>query len=357
MLSLRNKNGYIWIAEQLRTELGCGIPSAGKPLMPIRSLAGRFGVSPETVRRALKCLEQEGLIISVPSHGFRAQAKGNDPQQGQPIAVVLTGYKEHTPWQQAILSNLQDAASERGWPLLALGGEARPVFEIAKQLQSSRASGLILSTSDAALLSAVKKMGLATVMVDSWESRMELDAIVQDSFQGALRAAEYLIEKGHRRIAWLGPISNSIQSRERFGGAVTALYAAGLAGEPEFFRDTPHAQVAEAARALLTRVDRPTAILALWENVARTLLQVAAELNLRPGKDFEVVTWMVEDLYQAASGLSLDSGLMPPTMVWSMADVARAAINRLAERRQNAALPPVLIKIPVRLRLPNHAGS
>ena len=198
-------------------------------------------------------------------------------------------------------------------------------------------------------------LGLATVMVDSWEARMELDAIVQDSFQGALLAAEYLIEKGHRHIAWLGPISQSIQSLERFGGAAAALHAAGLAGEPDFFRDTLAPDVKEAARALLTRADRPTAILALWVNIAQAVLQVAAELNLQPGKDIEVVSWMADDLYQAASGMGAGSGSMPPTMVWSMKDVARAALSRLAERRLNLTLPPVLIKIPVRLKLPDNA--
>ena len=38
-------------------------------------------------------------------------------------------------------------------------------------------------------------------------------------------------------------------------------------------------------------------------------------------------------------------------MVWSIAELARLTIARLAERRANPALDPALIKVPVRRRL------
>ena len=45
---------------------------------------------------------------------------------------------------------------------------------------------------------------------------------------GGYLAARHLIDRGCRRVAWLGAIHDTCISRERFAGALAALQAAGL---------------------------------------------------------------------------------------------------------------------------------
>jgi len=189
------------------------------------------------------------------------------------------------------------------------------------------------------------------VMMDAWDPEMRLDAVVQDSFQGALLATQYLLGRGHRRIAWLGPASQSVQSRERYGGFCAGLVGTDAELRPEFMRDTPWAEVPAAARALLASPDRPTAVLGLWYGAIDELSRAAKELGLKAGGDVELVGWSGEEAYDNAYRVLFGGAQVPPTMVWSMAELARMTVARLAERRSNPGLKPALIKVPVRLRI------
>jgi len=351
----QSDRGYVWLAGELRAAIAAGTIPAGDSLPPTRQLGAEHGVSPETARRAVKELEAEGLVTSEPRHGCRVQARANDPDRGLPVAFVVSEAEEMGLWDafhRLLFAGLQKAAGDRGWSLLAVGVGGRSGRQVMEQLRDCRACGMVLDSMNADLLEAVGKMGLPAVMMDAWEPEMRLDAVVQDSFQGTLLATRHLIGRGHRRIAWLGPASQSVQSRERFGGFCAGLVGAGLEPEPAFMRDTPWPEVPETARALLARSDRPTAVLGMWYGAVAALVQAAAELGLASGRDVEIAGWTCDEEYDGAYR-ALFGGAPPPlTMVWSVAELARLTVARLAERRLKPAMPPALIKVPARLRLP-----
>jgi DNA-binding LacI/PurR family transcriptional regulator len=345
--------GYSWLAGQLRQAILSGAFRVGDSLPPTKRLGAEYGVSAETARRAAKRLEDEGLVASEPRQGFRVLARSNDPERGLPIAFVVSAAEEPGLWDEfsrLLFACLQQAAGNRGWSLLAVGTGRRSGRAVMEQLRDCRACGIVLDSMNVGLLAAIDGMGLPAVMMDAWEPEMRLDAVVQDSFQGALVAAKHLINRGHKRIAWLGRVAESVQSQERFGGVSAALTAAGLKARPEFMLDTPPVKTAQAARKLLARSNRPTGVLGLWHDAASELVRAAADLGLRPGEDVEIVGWTAEEQYDSAYRVAFDGTALPPTMVWSIAELARLTIARLAERRARPAMPPTLIKVPVRLR-------
>jgi LacI family transcriptional regulator len=350
----KDEGSYSWVAEQLRQVIAAGEVRAGSPLPSTKDIGSRYGVSAETARRAAKQLETEGLLVCSPRHGFRVHARANDPDRGLPVAFVLSGEERPGFWNEfnrLLFAALQKAAAERGWSMLAVGTGERTSEQVIEQLRDCRVSGMVLDAPDPGHLASAERVGMPVVMMDAWEPAMHVDAVVQDSFQGALLAAEHLIAAGHRRIGWLGPISDSATSRERFGGAAAALAAAGLTVDPKLMADTPWEKLPEAARKMLGRRDRPTAILALWHNSVQALVPAAAELKLRFGRDLAVVGWSAEEDWNTYRGV-LGGAPVPPTMVWSIAELARKTIARLAERRANPRMAPTLIKVPTRLRLP-----
>jgi LacI family transcriptional regulator len=210
---------------------------------------------------------------------------------------------------------------------------------------------MVLDVMNTELLNAVARMGLPAVMMDSWEADMRLDGVLQDSFQGAMLAVRYLVQRGHKRIGWLGRIRESALAHERFGGTVAAIAGAGLPVIPEFLAEMPPGKERETARKMLSRRDRPTGLVGLWQPLAAELVSVATELGLKVGRDIDVVGWSPEECYD--SYCTLFKGSVPPTMVWSITELARLAIDRLAVRRLNPAQVPVLIKLPARLKLPS----
>ena len=346
--------GYSWVADQLRRVIAVGDIAAGNALPSTKELGSEYGVSSETARRAAKQLESEGLLVSEPRQGFRVLARANDPGRGLPIAFVVSATEQAGLWHdfhRLLFAGLQKAAHDRGWSLLAVGAGNRSGHEVMAQLRDCRVCGMVLDVMNAELLSAVARMELPVVMMDSWEADMRLDGVVQDSFQGAMLAVRYLVERGHKRIGWLGHIRDSALAHERFGGTVAAIAGAGLAVLPEFLADTPPEKGRETARKMLSRRDRPTGLVGLWQPLAVELVSAAAELGLKPGRDVDVVGWSPEESYE--SYCTLFNGHVPPTMVWSITELARLAIDRLAIRRLNPSQVPVLIKLPARLKLPN----
>jgi LacI family transcriptional regulator len=345
--------GYADLAAVLREEINGGAIAVGATLAPVKELAARHGVCPETARRAAKLLESEGLVAAHARQGFRVLARANDPARGLPVAFVVSGVEKAEQWDglyQSLFACLQKAAAARGWPIPAVGPGSRSSRDVMQQLQDCRVCGVVLDSMTPDLLAEFDRVRLPVVMMDSWDSEMRLDAVVQDSFQGALLATQHLISRGHTRIGWLGKISQSVQSQERFGGVAAALAAPGLKARPACMLDTPGDKTAAAARALLSRPDRPTGVLGLWHDAALELVRAAQELKLKPGRDVEIVGWCAEELYESWYCGLFAGAPVPTTMVWSMAQLARLTIARLAERRAFPALDPALIKVPVRCR-------
>jgi DNA-binding GntR family transcriptional regulator len=62
---------YVRIATDLRARLHAATITAGATL-DIGRLASQWGVSRETARKALRTLENDGLIRRYPGHGYRA---------------------------------------------------------------------------------------------------------------------------------------------------------------------------------------------------------------------------------------------------------------------------------------------
>jgi len=340
------------LAALLRSRIAGGHVTAGDFLPTERELAGEHGLARMTVRRALRTLEREGLVAIEARHGCRVLAAANDPRRGCPLAHVFsTGADEPVldGLHQHIHLALQGVVAQRGWSMLEVHMSGRPGAEVLEQLRTARAWGMILDAADPKLLALIRASGMPAVLVDAWSEDSPLDAVLQNSYQGGFLAARHLLERGHKRIAWFGPVAESSFSRERFGGAAAAVAAAGL-DLPVSQRTDPSGRDAEAAAMeLLSGPDRPRAILALWRGEAVATAAAARKLGLSLGRDLDVVGWAIEEQYDSYAA-EFDGDPVPPTIVWSSSDMARMAVARLSDRLADPKLPPMRINVSARLR-------
>lgn len=324
----------------------------GEFLPPERQLATRFSVAQNTVRRALKGLEVERLVVAEARQGYRVLSKANDPQAGCPIAFINWNAEPSATWTDIhaeLLTELKLAADRRGWSLLAMSaGQLKPA-EILERLKTSRVCAVALSVKDEALVQAIKSTGLPMLMLDEWIEGSGVDSIMQDGHQGGLLAAKHLLAQGCRRIAWLGALDKNTHSLTRFGGAAAGLAESGRYLAKDLVQVSPPGEELACARKLLSGDKRPDGVIALWLGQIKAVCQAASELNLKIGTDVKVVGWSREDNYER-DYLALFAGAKaPPAIVWSVSAMAQAAIARLAERRDNLNLPPLHVRIPVRL--------
>ncbi|EFK97521.1 hypothetical protein LDC_0436, partial [sediment metagenome] len=144
-----------------------------------------------------------------------------------------------------------------------------------------------------ALLQGLAAAGVPLVMADGWFEDMPHDAVAQDGFAGGLQAGAWLAGRGHRRIAFVGPslVGADLQVVERRCGAAGALGRAGLELPGDLLVSVPlhdpRAAVGPVTE-LLSRADRPTAVLALWQGLGPVVARAARDLGLAPGATW---TW------------------------------------------------------------------
>ena len=60
---------YEQLVEQLRRQLLLGVMESGAAMPSVRQLATELGINPNTIQRAYRRMEEEGMIVSLPGRG------------------------------------------------------------------------------------------------------------------------------------------------------------------------------------------------------------------------------------------------------------------------------------------------
>lgn len=339
------------LAAAVRAEIAAGRHRVGGFLPSLRELAGGTGCSRETVRRAMHVLEQEGLVAALPRSGYRVLARANDPLQGCPVAYLTSPADTRETADavtQALQVALQEAAARRGWALLRIQVGNCPESDVRRQLETARAWGVLLDTREARIVELARTLHLPAVMVNTWTEESALDAVQQDNYRGGFLAARHLLAAGCRKIAWLGATTFDVHSRLRYAGALLALEQAGR----RFAAVSDGEDRVRLFGALLDRKSdaRPDGFLCLWGTVAEALLAAAASRKCRPERDFRMVGWCADALWETRYANFFGGRPPAPAITWSLQSMADHALARLAQRREAPDLEPLLIQIPTRLR-------
>jgi LacI family transcriptional regulator len=175
-----------------------------------------------------------------------------------------------------------------------------------------------------------------------------INSVEIDDMDGGKKAAEYLIKKGHRRIAFLGdtdlpeysihPVSLRLQ------GFRNALKAANIEIPDEFIRLAPYdqEQAREVAKELLNSPNPPTAIFAATDLQALGVLKVARQLGVKIPEQLAIIgfddldTAEYEDLTTIRQHLDESGRLAIEILLAHIADNSRPV--------QHVTLPLVLIE-------------
>jgi DNA-binding LacI/PurR family transcriptional regulator len=335
------------IAAVVRAAIGAGRFPVGQFLPCTRELAATHGLSPETVRCAMKMLEADGLLRAEPRHGFQV-VRRTPGKQPRVVAYVLGQEKQQSHWHPfsaVLLAAFQRVAEKRGSSVVGIPDSPEAMDHIRK----INACGVILDSEQPALVARLHQSGLPVVTAEVWDPDGRFDAVIQDNFSGALQAAAYLAQRGHKRIAWYGPTTQSIQAVERWGGAVAGLRRCGIAVQPDLILDADRGAGLDQLQATLTRPDRPTALIALWSTLAGVAAGAARKAGLQLGRELELVGWTIDEEY-AHYAMQFAEGRVPVAVTWRSETLAETALARLFERIAWPDLPKARINIETRLR-------
>jgi DNA-binding LacI/PurR family transcriptional regulator len=314
-------------------------------------------VAKATVSRALRSLAAEGLVVARPRHGYLVALAAGEPDRGLPLTFVDSGVMPvGSGWDHfytTLNAEFREVARRRGWSLLNVCAGDTTAAEVLGQITAANSCGTVSNTARLDLVESLRDAGVPTVLIDCESHDVPVDAVLQDNFRGGALAVRHLVERGHERIAWIGPdaADGPLHVVERLGGAMVEAARAGARLDP--LVEAPlgvEERALEISRKLLALADRPRAIVCPWLDFTVALPRAARELGLEAGKDFDMVGWCTDE--QRESGLLpwFRDAAPPPTVSWSIARMAEAAVARLKQRRAEPSLAAQTIRVPVRLR-------
>lgn len=195
-----------------------------------------------------------------------------------------------------LIQNIQIKAREYGYKtLLCLSSEdPQQEKEELDVLLSIPVDGVIISPTNSLLSKENCKMlveeKIPFVMVDRYFADIDASFIATDSYDGSRKIVQYLIDKGHKRIAHIGgPKSNSF-SNNLLEGYIAVLKNNKLPIREEYIFSCPITLESgyNAAKEILKMKNRPTAIQALNDLVAHGAILAAKEENIRVPDDIAI---------------------------------------------------------------------
>ena len=337
---------YQLLAEQLRGELSRNSGQPGYKLPTEQELSRQYRLSRQTVRHALRLLEEEGLIRRRQGSGSYATGlpPGTAPRQ---IAVVTSFLDDYI--FPAILHDASDVFSRQGYStaVYATENQVSAEREILLRLLKEPVSGLLvegsktaLPTPNADLYLRLRQAGTPIVFFHGAYAELDrVPCVADDNYGGGYQLARYLADKGHRRIAGIFK-SDDVQGPRRYHGAVSALRDGGLPMLDSCFAwyDTEDRRrlLEEKSGRLLAdflqnRLGDATAVICYNDEVAYHLIQALLAAGRRVPEDVAVVSFDNSYLSQL--------GPVPITSLSHRSRMGRVAAEQMTGLLRGEAIP------------------
>jgi LacI family transcriptional regulator len=245
----------------------------------------RIPISPETRQRVLETIAMLGYQIDA-----RAQALRSG--ETRTIGVLLPLYENPFFWE--LLRGISDEAQAAGYSLLLTHNPLTPELEVqsVREMAEQRVDGLVMIIGfklvPEAVLAQLRHSHRPVVEISCCPS--QFDYVQQDYLQAALALMQHLLDLGHRRIGFLQGVTTPSQGVDRLQAYRIALEQAGLPHDESLLVQCGEhlADGYQAAYGILSRPDRPTALMTINDLLSIAALRAAADLGLRVPHDLSI---------------------------------------------------------------------
>jgi LacI family transcriptional regulator len=200
------------------------------------------------------------------------------------------------PFFGPVVHGAEVEARRAGYRLLLCNSESdlRLERDYVEDLVQHRVEGLIIapvSDRSAEHLRRLVTNGFPIVLLDRYIDGLPVDSVRLDNAAAADLLARHLIEKGHRRIAFVTDASNVSTARDRLAGLRKALSGAKVAFDDELVFRTTTDQLGgyRATQQILALSERPTAIFAVNNMIALGAMQALRQAGLSVPDDIALV--------------------------------------------------------------------
>ncbi|WP_410631965.1 LacI family DNA-binding transcriptional regulator [Amycolatopsis sp. cmx-4-83] len=268
----------------------------------IADVAALAGVSTATVSRALNGKSTVDPVLAgrvawaVAQLGYTPNglARGLRRRETAVLALIISDVEN--PFFTAIARGAEDTAQAAGFSVMLCNSDEnvakeRRYVEVAAQ---ERLAGVILSpTTPDSDVGPLRTHRTPIVTVDRRLASADCDAVLVNSRESAAEAVRHLTGRGYRRIGCVAGPPGITTADARLAGYRDGLRAARREHSANLVHRCGFREAGgrEAATRLLTAPDPPDALLVSGSPMTVGVLQVLAELGLRPGRDVGIVSF------------------------------------------------------------------
>ena len=271
----------------------------------ISDIAKLAGVSKSTVSRALNDSPligqetRERIQALAQKHNFKINlsARRLSTKQSNTIAFVTHAY--HKDFSVAdlfgleIMGGISQGLSSHGYDMLVVHVNPNETEWAHQYLDTGRVDGFVLMTSSRKKyhIDALLDMNAPFIVWGAPPPDASYCSVMGDNVNGGRIATEYLIQKGRKRIAFLGGPQDELEVQQRFEGYRSALTASKRTLDRSLiaYGDFSNTSGAAAMEQLLTKVPNLDAVFVNSDLMAIAAMDVIRAHRRRIPEDIAVV--------------------------------------------------------------------
>jgi GntR family transcriptional regulator of arabinose operon len=287
------------------------IPSEG-------SLCKDFGVSRITVRKALKLLEDQQFLASIPGKGWKIADKNDFPEKPHVKNIACICFSE-LPAYGIALNALRENAEKAGYQASMLFIDNSGIKRIKEELTPDNYCGIIcIGQIASSSHTELAKSGLPVVCV-GYHHPDAPDCVCVDNYAGGWLAARHLISFGHKNFLIINDLPDKYSEfKKRENGFIAAL-------ESNCRAET--CTLSNLSNAL--SANSPSAIFITTDTYVLPVLETLKEKKIKIPMDLSVVGYDNFVNNPAPPEIAFDSFEQP----WDI--IGKASFERILEKLNN----------------------
>ncbi len=329
-----------------------------------REIAEKFNTTIITVKLAIKDLIKKEFLYQLPRSGtfiknnnitYKHEENSLNKHHIICVSFLSRGTAWGDPFHSLITESLEYELEKQGYILefFNLGNyNKKKYISLFMKIAQNQVGGVLLMGNfhDESITDKIIETGIPAVLINKDEiNNKNICNIVIDNINGAFKAVEYLIEMGHKKIAFIGCGLANKPSSLRFEGYKKALQFYNIKIDENLIINNSSQMNSGAGcknmKILLKKNNKlPTAIFAVTDMMAIGCIPVLKDKGLEIPKDISIIGFndieMASHIHPGLTTMHIDRKKMGKT-------AAKMMINIFQDKKVNGKqviIDPVLIE-------------
>lgn len=295
------KTKYQDLIDYIMGLIESGNLAPGEKLYSENKLSDMFGISRQTVRRAIGALEKQGILRRIKGSGtYLNEGCRKESAKSSRIAVITT-YVDSYIFPK-IIRGIEETLFDRGYSVQiaftnnTLNKEKEVLQDI---LDRDDVGGIIVEGTKSGLpnpnILLYRKLlnrNIPMLFINTYYQELDVPHVSLDDVGAARKAVDYLIGHGHRDIGAILKLDDG-QGRKRYLGYLQAMEEAGLTVTDSrmVWIDTDESkQLAYCIDKIMNRLESCTAFFCYNDQIAFQLVRMLGDRGINVPEEVSVIS-------------------------------------------------------------------